>query len=460
MGLRKKGEKPALRVRFGHLLAWCGPSLPVAAIGLPLVVYLPAYYAGTLGLPLSTVGFIFAAVRLIDIPFDPLIGGLMDNSRTRLGQFRPWMLGGGLILMLGVYLLFMPQPGVSALQLFASLFILYLGYSCVFLAQTAWGARLSSDYGERARIFGWWTAFNMVGTLLVLIIPPLVSGLVPGATVATGIEAMGWFILLLIPLTTWIAALAVPEGEAPVESAHGVRLADARVVLADPRMQRLLLVDLALSVLSGITGALFLFFFMAARGLPAAAASQLLLFYFLAGLLAAPLWVRLARRFGKHRATALAAIWLGLSQLLIVLMPSDAFVLAAIGMALAGVAFAAPVFLLRAMLADLCDAQALDRLDKNMAPLDTTGLCYALLTATAKLGYAIPVGLLYPILSLIGFDPKPGAANSESAIAGLELLFIGPPMLLAALAAFAIWRWPITAEAHSAIRARMLQGAR
>ena len=44
-----------MRVKLKHLLAWCGPCLPVAALGLPLVVYLPPHYAGTLGLPLATV---------------------------------------------------------------------------------------------------------------------------------------------------------------------------------------------------------------------------------------------------------------------------------------------------------------------------------------------------------------------------------------------------------------------
>ena len=63
-----------MRVRLGRLLAWCGPCLPVAALGLPLVVYLPPHFAGTLGLPLATVGFIFALVRIIDIPIDPLQG--------------------------------------------------------------------------------------------------------------------------------------------------------------------------------------------------------------------------------------------------------------------------------------------------------------------------------------------------------------------------------------------------
>jgi len=424
-------------------------------MGLPLVVYLPPYYAGTLGLPLATVGFIFAVVRLLDIPFDPLIGGLMDNTRSRFGQFRPWMVGGGVILMAGVYLMFMAEPGVQAWQAFVSLFILYIGFSCVYLAQTAWGSRLSSDYGERARIFGWWTAMNVAGTLMVLFIPPLVGRFIEGADTATGVQAMGWFVLAMIPLTVAVAAMVVPEGEAPVAGGHGVRLADLGIVLKDRRMGWLLLVDLVMSVVPGITGALFLFFFVSARGATPAIASALLIPYFVAGLLAAPLWIRAARRFGKHKASAAAALWFGIAQFGVLAVPAGSIPLAAVSMAIAGIPFAAPAFLLRAMLADLNDAQALDRALGGGPALDTTGLNFALLTATAKLGYAIPVGLTYPILGLIGFNAAPGATNSASAISGLELLFIGPPALLAFLAAVLVWNWPITAEVHAQIRERL-----
>ena len=125
----------------------------------------------------------------------------------------------------------------------------------------------------------------------------------------------------------------------------------------------------------------------------------------------------------------------------------------------AGVPISAPPFLLRAMLADLTDAQDLDGRRRGESAADTTGLNYAILTATQKLGYAIPVGLTYPILGLIGFDPTPGATNSSSAIEGLTFLFVFPPLLLGALAAWLIWRWPITAEVHARIRAELAQTA-
>ncbi len=450
-------EQSRARVRLAHLLAWCGPGLPIAALGLPLVVYLPPYYAGTLGLPLATVGFLFALVRIVDIPLDPLLGALMDNTRSRFGQFRPWMLAGALFLMAGAWLLFMAEPGVTPLATFMALFILYFGFSCMNLSQVAWGSRLSGEYGERARIFSMWTAVSVFGTLTVLFIPPAVGWVTPGAPESAGVQAMGWFIIVLAPLSVVAAALLVPEGQAPVGD-HRVRLADVRTVLADRRMVRLLAVDLMIAIAPGVTGALFIFFFTAALNIPLATASALLLGYFIAGLVAAPLWIRLARGWGKHKATALAAAWFGIAQLGVLIVPLGNIPFAAVAMVVAGLPFAAPAFLLRAMMADLNDAQTLDRQVRDTPGADTTGLNFAILTATAKLGYAIPVGLTYPLLGLIGFDPTPGAPNSESALTGLRWLFAVPPFLLSLAAAAVIWRWPITSTVHAAIRAQLAKG--
>ena len=62
------------------LAALAAPCLPLAGLGLPLVVYLPEYYANELGLSLGAVGMAFMLVRLLDMAFDPYIGGVMDRT--------------------------------------------------------------------------------------------------------------------------------------------------------------------------------------------------------------------------------------------------------------------------------------------------------------------------------------------------------------------------------------------
>ena len=91
-----------MTLKRSTLAAFAAPCLPVAAAGLPFVVYLPPYYAGPLGLSLSVVGALFLIVRLIDVPLDPLIGHAIDRTMTRFGRYKPWILVAAAMMCVGV----------------------------------------------------------------------------------------------------------------------------------------------------------------------------------------------------------------------------------------------------------------------------------------------------------------------------------------------------------------------
>ena len=85
----------------------------MAAMTLPLTIFLPAFYATIIGLDLALVGILFTIVRIADLFFDPFVGGLMDRTHTRWGRFRPWLLLGGPVVMAGAAMLFFAQPGAG-----------------------------------------------------------------------------------------------------------------------------------------------------------------------------------------------------------------------------------------------------------------------------------------------------------------------------------------------------------
>ncbi len=152
------------------LAAFAGPSLPFAALGLPLIVHLPTFFARSLGLPLASITAIFFVARILDIGADPFIGMWIDKTRTRIGRFKPWIMGGGLMLMVATWLCFMPPPGAGLPLLATCLVGIYVAFSVVVLAQTSWAAVLSANYNERSRVYGWWQFGNVVGMLLVLLL--------------------------------------------------------------------------------------------------------------------------------------------------------------------------------------------------------------------------------------------------------------------------------------------------
>jgi Na+/melibiose symporter-like transporter len=421
------------------LAAFAAPCLPLTGVGLPLVVYLPPYYAGTLGLDLALTGILFSAVRWIDLPLDVAFGHWIDRTDTRWGRFRPWMAIASMFLILGLAMVFFAEPGLTPLRAFLGLFLLYGGFSAAQVAHTSWGQALSTDYHERSRIFGWWQGFNMLALISLLAVPPLANALGPrfglDPSAGLGVHAMGWVLIVLVP-PTFLAVLSAVPDRAPIHaSPHG--WADIKAALKRPLLQRLLFIDLFASLPPGFGGALLIFFFEAARGFSVSEARLLLLFYFAAGLIGAPLWGWVARRTSKHMAVAWAIGSYAVLHAGLVLMPSGGFWLAAVGMLLAGLPAVAPPFLVRAMLADVTDAETLATGRSN------AGLYYAVLVGVQKLGYAIPVGMAYIVLDAIGFDAKLGSANTASAIDGLVLLFLVPPIVSALAAAWLARGWTI-----------------
>jgi Na+/melibiose symporter-like transporter len=441
----EKSNKTGSKVALSRILAFSAPSLPLAALGLPLVVQLPPHYAGYIGLEIGVVGVLFMLARILDIGVDVTIGLAMDQTRTRIGRFSPWLVMSIPVIMVGSYFLFMAKPGADAAYLGFWLFFTYVGFSMGSLSQMSLGATLSDNYHERSRVFVFWQAGNVLGMLMVLMIPVLIhSG---GGSAASGVQGMGWFIVLLMPLTALLAAFFAKE-ESPKASAKKTNLKDVVSLFKSDACRRLLLCDLLLMFGSGVTGGLFLFYFDAVKGYGGLAAA-LLLIYFIAGLIGAPLWTLIARRWGKHVSLICACLYGAVSQPLIMYLPENNFVAAAIGMSVAGIVYTAGAYLLRAMMADIGDEDLLQ------TGQDRTGLLYAFVTLTGKAGYALAVGVTYVGLGLFGFNSKLGAENTPEALAGLTLLFLGLPVVVNLLGALLLLKYPIDAKRTAELQAEI-----
>jgi len=426
------------------LARFAAPAIPISAMGLPLVVYLPEYYINSLGLSLATVGAAFLIVKLVDMLLDPILGGVMDGTRSRFGRFRPWLVIGTPIIALGTFALFMAKPGVGAIYLWFWLAVLYVGYSMVVLSQTAWGAVLSSDYQQRSRVYGWWQGANVVGMILVLCLPPIVTGVFKGDHLDS-IRAMGWFIILLAPLTVLLAVTTVGEpAAAPKRGKTGLK--QYAKLLTRPSVQRLLLADLLMGLAPGIAGTLFLFFFERMKNFDKTQAGVLLLIYFIAALAGAPLWPMLAKRVGKHRALVVASVVYAVVQLIAVVTPPGNLVLGMIVLILAGLPYSAAPLLVRAMMADIGDEERLE------SGVDKTGLLYAIVTGTVKLGYALAVGV-FIILGALGFDPKTPTAAGDAALVGL---YAFAPAALGLVVAAIMLRYPLDATRVAEIQRRLV----
>lgn len=447
--LEPKAPAAQAKVRLSgwRLAAFSAPAIPLAALLLPVTVYLPDYYASELGVPLGVLAFAFAAVRLFDLWFDPAAGFLMDKTNTRFGRYRPWVAAGAPIAMVAVWMLFMAGPGVSGGYILLWLIAAYVGQSMASLGHMAWAASAAPGYDQRTRIYGWAVGFTVIGLISVLALPPILKfGF--DFEHAASVQAMGVFIIALLPPTVLLAFSSMPEPAAPPAAARP-KLRHYWDLMRRPSVLRVLGADICWGTGPAISGSLFFFYFDALKSYERGPAGLLLLVYFVGALAGAPLWTFIARRIGKHRALMIAGVGYALAQSCVLIVPAHILPLGITAMFLAGLPFTAGLALLRAMMADLGDEERL------ASGVDRTALLFSLLTGSVKLGSAIAVGVGLSTLGMVGFDPKLGAANGPQAMLGLQILFAIVPAALGLITVLLISGHKLDATAHAEIRRRL-----
>ena len=293
------------RVRLSRrtLLAYGCPGLPLAALGLPLYVYLPGFYAEQLGLGLSAVGAVLLIARLFDVISDPIVGAISDRYHIRQTRRKGLMVLGVPVLMLGVEFLFRPAAPVRAWYLFLWSMVSYLGWTLIALPYSAWGAELSTDYHERARITISREGFVIIGTLGAAATPALFG---KQTAVEQTLDLLATALWILIPLTLLITVRWVPERSVDTPSVRWLQ--GIRLMRENAPFLRLIAAYVLNGISSGLPATLFILFvsnvLMASQW-----TGPLLVLYFAAGVLSLPVWLRLARIWGKHRTWATSMLW-------------------------------------------------------------------------------------------------------------------------------------------------------
>ncbi|HSM96315.1 MAG TPA: MFS transporter [Rhizomicrobium sp.] len=420
------------------------PSFPLAALGMPIVVHLPNFYASKeVGLGFATVGAIFGLMRILDLLIDPVTGYLSDRWQTRIGRRRPVIALGLPILLVGLWMVFVPGAHASVPAVCFWLFIMYLGWSLVVVPHLSWGAEISTDYHERSRIYGWSQALTVAGMMGVLIIPAILEH--RHYALSTQVMAMAVFSIITMVPTLLLCLFVVPEPQVKLATKAGL-LPTLRFLLKNNAIRRIMTVDLIESTNQGARGAMFLYFAGLALGLPTLRGT-LLLVYFLSGVIFTPAWIALSRRIGKHR-TLIASFAYGMTGgALMLFIPYGSPQWAFAVIAFTGASYGAPAFLIRAMMADVADA------DTHENNAERAGMMYAFLSMTSKLGIGWSVAIAFGFLTLLGFDPK--IHNSAAAIENLRLFFILLPVALAGLSILTMVGYPLNEARQKELRAEI-----
>ncbi|MGB5832172.1 MAG: MFS transporter, partial [Thiohalocapsa sp.] len=423
------------------------PSLMTSVAALPMALFVPAFYADELGLPLAAVGVAIAASRLLDVVTDPLIGGLSDRISTRWGRRKPWMLLGTPLFLVSVWHVFVPGESAGTGYLLIWSALLYLGFTMIDLPHKAWGAELSTDYDERSRVTSVREALSTAGqvALLGFLVVLSAKGMDAGAEQLRG---MAWLIVIGLPMFVAVTLLRVPEGRPErVEHAHLGLLAGLRILTGNPAFGRM--IGCVVLFVSGIAiqGTLHRLVLADVMGDPSVFAWMIFIEN-LATLAAVPAWLWLSLRIGKHRALIAAALWLAVLSLPLALLREGDTTLLMVMIAVRGSSFASILFLANSIAADVIDVDTL------ASGRQRSGLYFAAWGMAIKLSLALGVLLGTALPASFGYDPA-AATTPPEVQAHLMLLYGFLPAAMMAGGVLFLRRFPITRERHAEVRAAL-----
>ncbi|MEO0999090.1 MAG: MFS transporter [Pseudomonadota bacterium] len=422
------------------IAAYALPAIPMAALYFPVFVFLAPVWAEAGGLPLAALGAVFVAVRLLDAVSDPAVGWLSDRTPGRFGRRRPWIAASVPLVALAVWQLFHPDPALGIWGFAGWLAVLTLSWTMFLTPYFAWGAELSPDYAERGRVTIWRETVTLTGTILAAILFSL------GGEGVGGLGFIAAFVVLTLPVAVGLAVGVAPEARArrPAPGAETL-IATWR---AEPAFRRLVIAYLVNGAANGVPATLFLFFVthrLAAEGW----GGPLLILYFGAGVLAAPLWLWAARRFEKHRIWCVSMIYAAaVFSVVPFLGPGDVWAFAVICV-LTGAAVGSDLALPAAMQADVVD------LDTARGGAPRTGAFFALWSVATKAALALAGGAALIAADLIGFRPEGG--SSEAALTGLGALYALSPVALKLAAVAIMWSFPLDRAAQARVRAEIAE---
>ncbi len=130
--------------------------------------------SSVLAIGVSTFASLFAPLmRVFDGITDPVLGGMMDKTRTKLGKFRPFMIIGNVMLAVSVLLMmFVSRLAGDIMWLqwvfyIVSYIIYVLGYTCQCAVTKAGQTCLTNDPKQRSQ-FVIWNMIGMIGSIVLV----------------------------------------------------------------------------------------------------------------------------------------------------------------------------------------------------------------------------------------------------------------------------------------------------
>tara|TARA_B110000208_G_scaffold61922_1_gene80475 strand:- start:1220 stop:2539 length:1320 start_codon:yes stop_codon:yes gene_type:complete len=135
-----------------------------------VMMFLLLFYTDVMGLSPAAVGTMFLLVRIIDAVTDPIMGNIADNTKTKWGQFRPYLLWLALPFAI-ISILAFTTPDISGenkiIYAFVTYTLLMIAYTAINIPYCALGGVITADAKERVTVQSYRFVFGMLGGVIV-----------------------------------------------------------------------------------------------------------------------------------------------------------------------------------------------------------------------------------------------------------------------------------------------------
>ena len=395
--------------RASSFLSYAVFAAMLGMAGLPIYIHAPKFFVDNYGISLSALALALFSLRLIDFVQDPLLGRLAERT-AKLRSLPIWCAAS--VMSLGMLGLFAVEAPFSPVLWFSlTLAVVFSGFSFLVIRFYADGVlRFGSD--GQLRLARWRESGNLLGICLAAVLPTLLASITndPFVTFA--------FLFCAIALmATLIMQRQWRFETVPAQKDNG------SAILSDPVLRQLLMLAVVNTAPVAVSSTLFLFF-VESRLMAPELAGPLLILFFLAAALTAPLWTFLADRYGAKFVllfSMAAAIVVFLNAFF--LTSGQTFRFAMICLA-SGATLGADLALLPAVFA------------RHLAKIGVRAeVAFGFWNFSSKISLALAAVLVLPGIEFLGF--RPGVENTAQGLLALSFGYAALPCLLKILA---IWQ--------------------
>ena len=401
-----------------QLITYALIAMPLSIVGLPLYIYLPTFYATEVGVNIAVVGMVLFIARLSDVITDPLIGYLSDLSVKYFENRKPLMFLGAFILIISFYFLLNPNINYPiSWLLFFSIFI-YLGWSMINIPYLTFSSELSEEYYVKTKL----NSFRELATILGLVLALVVPYFFEVDLIQEKLQILFLlFAVLFIPffLITMKSLKVLSQKEDSSFSLSELK----NIYKTIPNLKSLQLGYFLNNLANAIPATLFLLFIEIVIS-NKEYSDEILILYFVSGVIALPFWTLLSKKIGKKKVWVLSIVLASVSFLFVVFLKEGDILAFAIISLISGLSLGADITFPTSIQADIVQRQ------KRFS-----GLLFGIWSMLTKLALAFSVVVTFGILGIVGFDKE---NLNETSILTLTLLYGFLPIVLKMFALFFI----------------------